>query len=102
LEEARTEYLASCGLSVKELSREGTMFVVSRQEIDYKSPAVYGDSLHIETRVVKTTGVRILFDYTVTDQDNKIIVEAKTTLVCVDKDLKPQAIPEGIRQRFPA
>lgn len=97
LEEARTEYFALKNASIKQLADSGTMFVVARQEIDYKFPAKYADELDIQTQVGVITGVRIEFLHKIYNQDKQIIVKAKTILVCVDKNLKPQAIPEDLR-----
>lgn len=100
LEEARTEFIeARCG-SVKELARQGILFVVSRQEIDYKAPGFYGDILEIDSRVTEMSAVKIIFEYDIKNQNNKIISQARTVLVCVDSNLKPQAIPENIKLQF--
>ncbi len=99
-EEARTEYFAQCGFSIKELADSGTMFVVARQEVDYKAPAVYGDTLDITTKVSAMSAVRMAFEHEVKNQNGLITTKAKTTLVCVDKFLKPKAIPEEIRAQL--
>lgn len=100
LEEARTEFLAQRGVSVKELVDTGTLFVVARQEIDYKLPAFYGDILGIDTRITNTSGVKIEFAYDIKNQNQQIVSCAKTILVCVDKNLKPKSIPEDIRNKL--
>ena len=100
LEEARTEYFAQKNASIKQLADSGIMFVVSRQEIDYKFPATYGDDLDIQTQVGETTGVRIEFLHEIYNQNKRLIIKAKTILVCVDKSLKPQAIPEELRKKL--
>ena len=100
LEEARTEYFEFKNASIKQLADSGTMFVVARQEIDYKFPAVYGDELDIQTQVGAITGVRIEFLHEIYNQNKQIIVKAKTILVCVDKSLKPQVISEGLRKKL--
>ncbi len=41
-ERARTDYLEQRGLSVAQLMKEGTVFMVVHAEINYKSPARYG------------------------------------------------------------
>lgn len=97
LEEARTEFFEQRGFSIKEFINEGILFVVSRQEIDYKAPSFYGDTLDIETCISDITPLRLKFEYTIKNQSHKIVVEAKTVLVCVDKNLKPKAIPEDIK-----
>jgi acyl-CoA thioester hydrolase len=100
LEEARTEFFTKKGFSVKDLALAGTMFVVARQEVDYKAPAVYGDILEIRTKVTELSAVKIIFENEIYNQNNQLLTKAKTVLVCVDKSLKPQAIPSDIRSKF--
>lgn len=100
LEEARTEFFESKGVSIKELADKGILFVVARQEIDYKAPAVYGDVLDINARIVDLGSAKIEFANEMKNQDKKIISLAKTTMVCIDKDFKPQPIPEAIRKKL--
>jgi acyl-CoA thioester hydrolase len=100
LEEARTDFFAQRGFSIKELAENGTMFVVARQEIDYKAPAVYGDTLDIDARIVETSGVKIIFENEIYNQNKQLISKARTILVCVDEDLKPKAIPQEIRTKL--
>ncbi len=100
LEEARTEYFVQKGAPLKELADTGFLFMVARQEVDYKFPAVYADELEILTQVGQMTGVRIEFWHEIYNQDKKLIIKAKTILVCVDQTLKPQAIPEDLREKL--
>ena len=73
LEEARSEYLEDMGFSVKSLMDQGILFVVRRQEIEYKHPAVYGDTLEIKTLVKEHSHVRIQFAYEILNQDGKLL-----------------------------
>ncbi|MDD5449914.1 MAG: thioesterase family protein [Candidatus Omnitrophica bacterium] len=100
LEEARTEFFEKKGFLIKDLAEQGILFVVAHHEIDYKSPGVYGDVLDIETRVSGISGVKIEFEYEVRNEQGRLITEAKTTLVCVDKKFKPRAIPPEMRQKI--
>jgi acyl-CoA thioester hydrolase len=100
LEEARTEFFAERGFSIKKLAAEGTMFVVARQEVDYKSPAFYGDELEIITTIEEISAVKIIFLHEICNQNEQITTKAKTILVCVDKNLKPKAIPAEIRKKL--
>lgn len=99
LEEARTEFFSDKGLSIKELAEQGTMFIVARQEIDYKLPAFYGDILDVAAAVNNISAVRIDFDHEI-KKDNQIVAKAKTIMVCVDKTLKPKSIPEEVRKKI--
>lgn len=100
LEEARTEYFEQRGIFMKDLSGKGILFVVSRQEIDYKFPAVYGDTLEIDVKITDVGAAKIEFVNQIKRQDGKTIALAKTILVCVDKNLKPKSIPEDIRSKL--
>lgn len=100
LEEARTEFFEGKGLFIKDLIEKGILFVVARQEIDYRLPAFYADTLEVKSWVSEAAGVRLNFDAVVKNQKGKVIAEAKTVLVCVDKNFKPQAIPEEIKKRI--
>ena len=102
LEEARTEYLAERGISIKELAKQGIMFVVARQEIDYKFPAQYADTLTINTSIIDASAVRVNFDHEIRNQNNQLITKAKTVLVCVGPDLKPKVIPDELRTKLSA
>ncbi len=96
IEEARTEFFAEKGFSIKDLAGKGVLFVVARQEIDYKAPAVYGDVLEINTKAAEVSAVKIIFEHQIYNQAGQLINKSKTTLVCVDKNLKPRAIPEEV------
>ncbi|MBI4982811.1 MAG: acyl-CoA thioesterase [Candidatus Omnitrophica bacterium] len=100
LEEARTDFLEEKGVLVKDLAVQGTLFVVARQEIDYKFPSFYGDILEIVTHISEISGVRINFEYDIKNQNNQLVSRAKTILVCVDSNLKPKPIPEEIRRKI--
>ena len=97
LEEGRTEFFEQRGISIKEFADNGTVFVVARQEIDYKTPAYYGDILEINTRLAGVSKVRIELDCEIKNQEGKTICLAKTILACVGSNLKPKALPEEVR-----
>ncbi|TAM37955.1 acyl-CoA thioesterase [bacterium] len=99
-EESRSEYFASKGASIKWLADNGVMFVVARQEVDYKLPAFYGDELEVLSQVGTVGGARIEFLHEIYNQNKQLIVKAKTILVCVDKNLKPKAIPDDLRKKL--
>lgn len=98
LEEARTEYLEQRGASINELQKRGVFFVVARQEIDYKMPAVYGDILEIKTWVNNMSAVKMEFEYEIKNQKGQTTTKAKTILVCVDNTFRPSPIPEDLRR----
>jgi len=100
LEEARTEFLEEKGIFIKELMKQDTLFVVFRQEIDYKLPAFYGDILNVNTRIVDVSKIKIEFEYEIRNQYDKINCLAKTVMACVNSNLKPKSIPREVREKM--
>ncbi len=94
LEVARVESLRELGVSYKELEDRGVMLPVSEFSISYKYPAKYDDLLTIECNITELSGARILFDYTIQNEQNRLVATATTTLVFVAKEnMKPIAPP---------
>jgi len=93
-ERARTEFLRCRGLSVKELHEDGYIFPVVRVEIDFRSPARLDDLLRIDTTVLEVgkTSFTLLQQATRT-ADDKLLAEAKVTLVCVAPGMKARRLP---------
>jgi len=70
-ERARTQYLEERGLSVARLMKEGTVFVVVHAEVDYRSPARYGDRLIIETVVSGMTAASFNFSHVIRERESQ-------------------------------
>lgn len=97
LEEARTEFFTGRGVSLKDLTGQGIVFVVARVEIDYKASARYQDTIRILTRIEKQRLSALQFLQRVF-REQTLLVEARTILVCVGSDLRPVPIPEEIKK----
>ena len=97
-EQARTELLRSLGLTYRNLEDQGFLLVLTKIEVRYKRPAHYDDLLTVRTTVERTTAVRIDHRYEVL-RDGVLLAEGATTLACVDRDGRPQALPEALRPR---
>jgi acyl-CoA thioester hydrolase len=94
MERARTEFLASKGYSVKKLMDEGTIFMVLHVEIDYKSPARYGDIIEIETWVRDVTRATMIFEHVMWEKTSRrVFVECRAKVVTVDAHAKPKRLP---------
>ena len=84
-ERARTHYLESRGLSVVELMKAGRVFVVVHAEVDYRSPARYGETLEIETIVSEMNPAAITFSHVVLDRESRrIVAEGAARLAVTD------------------
>ncbi len=96
LEESRSEYCSSKGIDLKELVGQGIYFVVVHVEIDYKAPARYQDILKVTSRIDRIGNSSIYFSQKIL-KGSVLVLDAKTTWVCVGRDFKPAAVPSDIK-----
>ena len=73
-ERARTQYLEERGFSVAGLMRDGTVFVVVHAEVEYRSPARYGDTLVIDTVISDMTAASFTFSHVVRERESRRVV----------------------------
>ena len=95
-EQGRTELLRLQGLAYRDLEDQGFLLVLTRLQVRYRSPARYDDLLTLRTTVVCTTLVKIEHRYELL-RDGVLLAEGETTLGCVDREGKVQALPEFLR-----
>jgi acyl-CoA thioester hydrolase len=93
---ARTEMLRAKGFSYKDVEDAGHFLVVVDIGCKFKKPAYYDELLVIRTSVLRVTHVKIEHEYKVM-RDGAVLAEGRSTLACVDKDGRPQALPESLR-----
>lgn len=97
-EQGRTELLRSHGLSYKALEDQGFLLVLTKIEVKYRWPARYDDLLTLKTIVTRTTSVRIDHRYELYCE-GRLLAEGASTLACIDRDGRPQALPDFLRER---
>lgn len=80
LEHARHEFLISKGVSFFELHNAGTELIVTKVEIEYKSPLISRDEFYVTVEIQREGNVRIVFLQEIFKlRDNKLVVKAKVT-----------------------
>jgi acyl-CoA thioester hydrolase len=97
-EQARTELLRQSGLAYKDVEDQGYLFVLTKFEVRFRKPAYYDDVITIRTTVVRTTAVRIDHRYEVL-RDGQLLAEGTSTLACVDRNGRVQALPDSFREK---
>lgn len=105
LERGRTEYVRSLGVHHSALD-DGEMgepiaFAVHRIEIEFKRPARIDDVVEVVTRPKEVRGARIILSQQIRRGSEKI-VDAVVTVVLVNRDGRPQRIPDAMAERFAA
>lgn len=96
-ERARTQFLEERGVSVAALMNEGTVFVVVHAEVDYRSPARYGETLVIDTVVSDRTAASFTFSHVVREKlSGRVIVEGSARLASTDGNGKVKRLDNAI------
>ena len=91
-EMARTEMLRARGVTYRDVEDSGHLLVIVDIGCKFKRPAYYDDMLTILTIVERVTHVKIIHRYEVY-RDGLLLAEGHSTLACVDREGKPQALP---------
>ena len=92
-EMGRTELLRGDGISYRDLETQGSLIAVVKLNIQYKRPARYDDLLALETSITDRGRATIDHEYQLS-RDGVLITTASTTVVCVDRDGRPQPLPD--------
>lgn len=95
-EMGRTELLRQRGISYRDIEDSGHLLVVIEVGCKFKRPAYYDDLLTLRTTVERVTHVKIVHRYEVF-RDGVLLAEGHSTLACVDREGKPQALPDALQ-----
>jgi acyl-CoA thioester hydrolase len=95
-EQGRTELLRARGLSYRDLEDQGYLLVLTRAQVRYRSPARYDDLLTLRTTLTRSTHVKLEHCYELC-RDGLVLADGETTLACVDRHGKVQALPAFLR-----
>jgi acyl-CoA thioester hydrolase len=101
--EAALAHSTQLGLDQAAYLARGQAWVVRRHEIDYLLPALAGDQLRIETRVVSMSGASSERRTRIFRQaDGALLARAATGWVYVDLERgRPMRVPQDVSSRFP-
>ncbi|HEX9046177.1 MAG TPA: thioesterase family protein [Verrucomicrobiae bacterium] len=100
LEAARGEFMRALGRTVLECQDDDCIFPVIEARLRYKFPARYDDVLTVAVWLTRAEGVRLNFAHRVTNQENKLILEAETFHCCTTRSEKPKRLPADLLARL--
>jgi acyl-CoA thioester hydrolase len=95
-EMGRTELLRQRGFSYRDLEDAGTLLVIAEIGCKFKKPAYYDDLLILRTTVQRVTYVKIEHRYELF-RDGELLAEGHSVLACVDRQGRPQRLPEPLK-----
>ena len=100
LERARTEALATIGLSNIQIKEKfGALIIVKSCNIEFKKSAYLEDNLNIRSFIKSVTKTSFVMNQFISKDDN-ILVEAQVHLVFVNDKSKPVKVPQIIFDNF--
>lgn len=100
-ERARTDYLERHGLSVARLMKEGTIFMVVRAELEYKSPARLGDTLVVDTVLSEQGKASFVFSHVLKEKSSgRVVVEGSATLIATTPEGRVKRIDPDLLKRL--
>ena len=101
--------LRKLGHSYRSFEADGLMLVVTEMNISYRNAARFDDLLELTTSVERAKGVRISHRYQLSllesggdpqendPQPGDLIVEAHSTVACIDREGKLRKLPDYLR-----
>lgn len=84
-EVARVESLRQLGLTYKQIEEMGVIMPVLENKSKFLLPGRYDELLTIVTTIREKPSVRIKFEYSIFNEENKLIHEGETLLAFVDR-----------------
>ncbi len=88
---------------LKELYDLGAHFVVHKASLEFKSPAMHGDQLLIESKGSYSRSPAIHFEqnaYVIEDGKKRPAVLGQISIVIIGKENRPIRMPDSIIQKF--
>jgi len=94
----RTELLrqSPSPITYRDLEAKGLALAVVTLEVRYKRPAKYDDVLELRTTITEMGHVKIKHEYELL-RDGALLATGRTTLACLDRQGRPQAVPAILR-----
>lgn len=100
-EVGRVEALRALGFSYKQLEEEGYMLPVLDSRFKYLAPGKYDDHLKVIVKIPVKPSLKFYFEYEILNEQDELLTEGSTTLVCVNKETgKPCRPPAKLIDLF--
>lgn len=98
LEEARIHFLDQLGYGYARLERDGIISPVIGVDCQYKHPTTFDDVLRVSVQVIAFSGVKLVFDYTITEEKSGQVVLTGQTQHCFTN---AKGRPIILKKQFP-
>lgn len=96
LERARTECLLELGINVADLHNKGFLFPVTHVDIYYRKSTLLGETIEVITEITEIKNASLTFKNRIM-RDETLMVEAEVTVACIDRNGRPQRLPDEVK-----
>lgn len=83
-EDGREAFGRDHGISYLEIQENGFVAPIVKAVCDYKFPLKYGDVASVETTFIPVQAAKMIFNYTIFNQENRVICTGETIQVFLD------------------
>ena len=95
-EEARVDFMEGCGFSYAQMEKDGLISPVLSVSCEYKTMTHFGDTVEIETEIVKYNGIKLELSYTVRDKETgEVRCLGKSSHCFLDREGRPVSLKRG-------
>ena len=94
----RTKLSEELGFKYADMEKKGVLSPVTNIQMNYRSPARYGEDVTIRTWIEKYNGFRLTYGYEIQDDSGKVCAEATSEHVCVNAETFR---PFSLKKHFP-
>nr|WP_246596134.1 thioesterase family protein [Bacillus alkalicola] len=94
----RTKLIEDLGFKYADMEKEGILSPVTSLQMNYKSPAKYGEKVMIETWIEKYNGIRVTYGYEIYNSAGETCLTGTSEHVLVNKETFR---PVSIKKHFP-
>lgn len=110
LEQARLSALEACGFTVRGLVDGSWLTNIVRAEIDFRKPVLYGDRLHVSTRLERVGRTSLTLGHEIRRgvgeaDGGEVVSTATVVIVWLDAEGRPTPVParavRGLRGEGP-
>lgn len=100
-EMGRTDFIRQHFKSYADVERDGVALAVADANVRYHAGARYDEVIRIATTLAEVRSRALVFDYVISRAaDGARLATARTTLVALNPERRPMAMPEDLRARL--
>lgn len=100
-EAGRIGWMAAVGMPYREIAAGGHHFAVTSAGVEYRTPARFGETVRVVTRLCRLRSREVAFAYEVRRAgDDALLASGQTEHICVDLEGRTVKIPGEVMARL--